>query len=197
MEKHIEKRIVKVIGLSYGSSAKEYVTLVLGVEDTDIKIPIIIKESDALNIMMKIEGIKPKRPITHDVVKNITDNLLADLFEVNITSIVEGVFLSYLNFCTMEDEFEVETTIGDAICFSMAYDCNLWCSQEVIDMVGIHMDDEGNISSRQEDLNKRDRKMLSDGNPVENLEIALKKAIENEEYEIASQLRDRISELKK
>lgn len=193
----MEKRIVKVMGLSYGSSSKDYITLVLSVEDSDIKIPVIIKESDAYNIMMKIEGIKPKRPITHDIVKEITDNLDADLFEVNITSIVEGVFLTYLNFCTMEDEFQVESTIGDAISFSMAYGCNVYCSQEVIDLVGIHMDDEGNISEEQEALNKRTRKLTTGGNSIENLEIALQKAIDNEEYEIASQLRDRISELKK
>ena len=191
----MEKRIVKVMGLSYGSSSKDYITLVLSVEDSDIKIPVIIKELEAYNIMMKIEGIKPKRPITHDVVKEITDNLGADLFEVNITSIVEGVFLTYLNFCTMEDEFQVESTIGDSISFSMSYGCNVYCSQEVIDLVGIHMDDEGNI--REGAMDNKTRKLTTGGNTIENLEIALKKSIENEEYEIASQLRDRISELKK
>lgn len=194
----MEKRLVKVIGLSYGTSSNDYITLVLGVEDTDIKIPVIIKEGDAYNIMMKIEGIKPKRPITHDIVKTITDNLGADLFEVTIDSIVEGVFLTYLNFCTMEDEFQIESTIGDAISFAFTYECNIYCSQEVINMVGIHMDDNGNISDEQDSLNnKKERNITSKGNPVENLEIALQKAIENEEYEIASQLRDRISELKK
>jgi bifunctional DNase/RNase len=192
----MEKRIVKVIGLSYGAGTKDYVTLVLAVYNTDIKIPVIIRESDAYNIMMKIEGIKPKRPITHDIVRTITDNLGADLYEVNITSVVEGVFITSLNFCTMEDEFEVESTIGDAISFSMAYGCDLYCSKEVIDVVGIHMDDDGNINDDQDSLNKRERKITTGGNPIENLEIALKKAIENEEYEIASQLRDRISELK-
>jgi hypothetical protein len=192
----MEKKSVRVIGLSYGSGSKDYVTIVLAVDNTDIKIPVIIRESDAYNIMMKIEGIKPKRPITHDIVKSITDNLLADLYEVNITSIVEGVFITSLKFCTMEDEFEVESTIGDAISFSMAYGCELYCSKEVIDVVGIHMDDYGNISEDQDSINKRDRKLTKGGNSVENLEAALKKAIESEEYEIASQLRDRISELK-
>jgi protein-arginine kinase activator protein McsA len=58
------------------------------------------------------------------------------------------------------------------------------------------MDDEGNITDEQDETNHQERD-YSGGVSVENLEQMLQKAIENEEYEIASQLRDRIEELKK
>jgi protein-arginine kinase activator protein McsA len=62
-------------------------------------------------------------------------------------------------------------------------------------MAGIEMDDDGTMTEDQMEENHKDRSYASVIS-VDNLEKMLNKAIENEEYEIASQLRDRIVELK-
>jgi protein-arginine kinase activator protein McsA len=57
------------------------------------------------------------------------------------------------------------------------------------------MNEDDTVDNDQDEINHKDRD-YSGGVTVENLEKMLDKALENEEYEIASQLRDRINELK-
>jgi protein-arginine kinase activator protein McsA len=95
----------------------------------------------------------------------------------------------------MIEEYEIEASIGDAICLSVTYKCPIYCAQDVLVSAGIEMDDDGNITDEQHEKNMSKKEKTSFVS-VENLEKMLEKAIENEEYEIASQLRDRINELK-
>jgi protein-arginine kinase activator protein McsA len=63
-------------------------------------------------------------------------------------------------------------------------------------VAGIEIEDSGSMTTEQDERNKKDRDYQSTST-VENLEKMLKKALDNEEYEVASQLRDRITELKR
>ena len=187
---------LKIIGLSYSASKVGQYILVLGERKGNRKLPIIIKQMEAEYIALSMENIKTKKPLIQDLLKKVTDKLGGDLYQVKITNILEGVFYTKLLFHNMEDEFEVECSIGDAVSLSMTYKCGIFCTQEVLKISGIEMDDEGNVTEEQFEENHRDRNYSSIVT-VDNLEKMLEKALENEEYEIASQLRDRILELKK
>lgn len=187
---------LKIIGLSYSKTQTGQFILVLGEKRGKLKLPIIIKEHEAQYIALKLEDMKVTKPPIFDVIKNITDSLRADIFQISITHVLEGIFYSKISMSNMVDEFEFGCSIGDAICLSLAYGCSIYCNSEVLNLTGILMDDEGNIdeSQHQKNLSKdRDyRSVLS----ITDLEKLLDKAIENEEYEIASQIRDRITEIK-
>jgi len=187
---------LKIVGLSYSQSQiGSYVLVLSEKKKKSRKLPIIIKEDPAQFIALSLEGVKTQRPLVYDLFKKVTDNLGADLYEIRITHILEGIFYAKIVFHNMIEEFEIESTISDAICLSVAYGCPILCSKEVIEMAGISMDDDGNISEEQQEENYKPRKATS-LITVEHLEIMLTKAIENEEYEVASQLRDKISEMK-
>ena len=187
---------LKIVGLSYSQSQiGSYVLVLSEKKKRSRKLPIIIKEDAAQYIALNLEGVKTKRPLIYDIFKKLTDNLGADLYEIRVTHILEGIFHSKIVFHNMVEEFEIETTISDAICLSVAYGCPILCSKEVMEMAGISMDDDGNITEDQHIENQKPR-MSKSVITIENLEILLNKAIENEEYEVASQLRDKINELK-
>lgn len=191
----MKKIELKIIGLSYSQGQVGSYILVLGEMKGDTKLPIIIKSHDAQFIATKIEGVKIPRPTLWDIVANLTKNLNATMKRVYISNVLEGVFYTKLIFDSDQGSFELDASVGDAICLSCVYNCPIYCSQEVLDISGIKMDDNGVISDEQEEHNHRDRGAITTV-PIENLEKMLQKAIENEEYEIASQLRDRITELK-
>lgn len=191
----MKKIELKIIGLSYSQSHVGSYILVLGEMKGDTKLPIIIKSHDAQFIATKLEGVKINRPTTWDIIHNITENLNATLKRVYISNVLEGVFYTKLIFDGDQGGFELDASIGDAISLSCVYNCPVYCSQEVLDISGIKMDENGIITDDQEEYNHRDRGSLVTV-PIENLEKMLQKAIDNEEYEIASQLRDRIAELK-
>jgi len=191
----MKKIELRIIGLSYSATQAGSFCIVLGETKGNLKLPVIIKPTEALYIEMKMQGLSPKRPLTHDVFKKMTDALGADVQQVHITNFLEGVFHTKVILSNMVDEFEIECGIGDAIALALVYKCQIFCNKEVLKLYGIEMDDDGSISDEQYESNHRERD-YSQGVTVENLEKMLDKALENEEYEIASQLRDRINELK-
>jgi bifunctional DNase/RNase len=186
---------LRIVGLSYSQTQEGSYVIVLSEKDGPRKVPIIIKSNDAQFIALKMEDIKTTKSMTHDLIKNILDKMGGDLYEIKITHILEGVFYTKLVFHNMIEEYEIEASIGDAICLSVAYKCPIHCAQDVLASAGIEMDDDGNITDEQHEKNMSKKEKTSFVS-VENLEKMLEKAIENEEYEIASQLRDRINELK-
>jgi bifunctional DNase/RNase len=186
---------LKIVGLSYSQTQVGSYVLVLSEKRGQKKLPIIINQEAAQHIALKLEKVKIKRPLTFDLFKSLTDKLGADLYQIQITNILEGVFYCKLIFHNMVEEFEVESSISDALCLSVSYKCPIYCSKEVLDVAGILMDDDGSMSDEQYEENHKKRD-YSSVISIENLEKMLSKAIENEEYEIASQLRDRITELK-
>jgi bifunctional DNase/RNase len=186
---------LKIVGLSYSQTQVGSYVLVLSEKKGQRKLPIIINQDTAQHIALKLENVKVKKPLTFDLFKNLSDKLGADLYQIQITNILEGVFYVKLIFHNMVEEFELDSSIGDALCLSVTYKCPIFCTKEVLDIAGILMDDDGTITEDQFEENHKSRDYTSVIS-VENLEKMLNKAIENEEYEIASQLRDRITELK-
>jgi bifunctional DNase/RNase len=187
---------LRIVGLSYSKTQNGQFILVLGEKKGNLKLPIIIKEHEAHYIAYKLEGIKNQKLPIFDLVKNMTDALQSDIFQISITHILEGIFHSKIQMTNMVEEFEFDCSIGDAACLSLAYGCPIYCSTEVLNLSGILMDDEGNID---EDQHKKNTTKSRDFNSVlslSDLEKLLSKAIENEEYEIASQIRDKITQLK-
>lgn len=187
---------VKILGLSYSKTQIGQFVLVLGEKRGPLKIPIIIKESEAQYIAIQLENIKSHKPFIFDVVKNLTDSLKADLYQVVITHILEGIFHTKLVFSNMVEEIEIPCSVGDAVCLSVVFGCKLYCSEEVLSVAGIQMDDDGNITDEQQEENVKKPRDYKSVLSVEDLEKLLDKAVSNEEYEIASQIRDKITEIK-
>jgi uncharacterized protein len=192
----MKQKELKIIGLSYSQSKIDQYILILGEKRGKLKLPIIIKESEAQYLALKLEDIKPPRLQIFDLIKNITDNFNADLFQVSITHVLEGVFQTKLHFSNMIEEFEIPCSIGDAICLSVSYGCEIYCAEEVLKLTGILMDEDGNIDESQHNRNVTKKRDYSSVMTVTDLEKMLHKAIASEDYEIASQIRDKITELK-
>ena len=194
----MKRKQLKVLGLSYSQSQIGSYVLVLSEKKGSRKLPIIIKPAEAQQIAIKIENIKPSRPLTHDLLKSLTDTFSIDVQEVFIYSLAEGIFYSKIIATNGIDEVEIDCTIGDAVAISLTYKCPIWVKSDIIDSAGIALNDDGsNIDDDDED---EDDELCSEtpskSTSVDDLEHLMQSAIENEEYEIAAELRDRIQKLK-
>jgi bifunctional DNase/RNase len=186
---------LSLFGLSLSQTNSESYLAILSENDGDRKIPIIVNPVVAQYLALKVQDLKTNKPFTYDLFKVFTDNLGADLYEIKIINIVEGIFYVKAILNNMVDEFEIEVSIGDAVALSMSYDCPIMCSEEVLSTTGIIIDSNGVLESSptKYSVNNQNASIIS----VENLEKMLEKAIQSEEYEIASQLRDKINDIKK
>lgn len=200
----MKRRELKILGLSYSQSQVGSYVLVLSDKNGSRKLPLIIKPLEAQRIALELEGIKSPRPLTHDLIKSMSDSYGIDIQEVYIYSLLEGVFYTKLVTSNGIDEVEIECTAGDAMALSVIYKCPIFVKDEIMESAGIVISsEEGNDGEDVYEFgeDELDAELDSLVEPkrvvsIEDLEIMMNEAIVNEEYEIAAEIRDRITELK-
>lgn len=197
----MKKIEVKILGLSYSQTQVGSYVVVLSEIGGARKLPIIIKPADAQTIALKIENMKTQRPLTHDLMRSVTDAFNITAESVFISHLVEGIFYAKLKFFNHMDEVEIECNIGDAIALALTYACPIFVSDDVLTSAGIFINDDGTSMSEDEieeakSSVKETKSTKTKTSSIEDLEDLLKRAVQNEEYDVAAQLRDRIKELK-
>jgi bifunctional DNase/RNase len=204
----MKRKELKILGLSCSQNQIGSYVCVLSEKRGLKKIPIIIKNTEAQRIALEIEGIKSPKVLTHDIFKGICDSFQLDVQEVYIYALLEGIFYTKIILSNGIDEIEVETPTGDGIAISTIFKCPIYTTIDILNQVGIQLNDDGSTpetddidedgidddfdSFIDDDRTERVERVVS----TEDLENLMQSAIENEEYEIAAELRDRIQNLK-
>ena len=88
----MEKIQVDILGLSTSPASGGAYALILKEVNGNRRLPIIIGAFEAQSIALEMEGIKPPRPLTHDLMKNILETMGADLSEIVISELRDGTF---------------------------------------------------------------------------------------------------------
>ena len=194
----MKKRQVKILGLSYSQSQVGSYVLVLSEMKGKVKLPIIIKPQEAQRIALDLEGIKSTKPLTHDLFLSMTDSFGIDIQEVFIYSLAEGIFYTKIICTNGLEDVEIESSVGDGVILASLYDCPIFVSSDVLNSAGVLINDDGSALS-DEDMDDEDEVETETERTtsIENLEKMLEQAVLNEEYEICSQIRDRIEQMKK
>ena len=193
----MRRKELKILGLSYSQSQIGSYVLVLSEKKGNKKIPLIIKPTEAQRIALDLEGIKSPRPLTHDLFKSVTDAFSIDVQEVFIYSLAEGIFYTKMIVSNGIEEVEIECTGGDGVALSVIYKCPIYVTTEILDSVGIVIADDGSgLSHDLDDEGEIYDSPKEISISIEDLEHMMNDAIENEEYEIAAEIRDRINKLK-
>lgn len=193
----MKKRQVKILGLSYSQSQIGSYILVLSEMKGKVKLPVIIKPQEAQRIALDLEGIKSTKPLTHDLFLSMTDAFGIDIQEVFVYSLTEGIFYTKIICTNGLEDVEIESSIGDGVILASLYDCPIFVSSDVMNSAGVLINDDGtNLSGDMTDDEDEFETETERTTSIENLEKMLQKAIEDEEYEIAAQVRDRIEQMK-
>lgn len=194
----MEKLKLDIIGMSFSQSQSGAYALTLGVKGGKKRLPIIIGRFEAQAIAIELENMKPARPLTHDLFKRFADKLGATLTEVIINKFEDGIFYSLLICQHGNETLYIDSRTSDAVALSLRFNCPIFANKEVIDEAGIEMDDDEIENEINDDI-EEDPEQVSEYKKMSlaDLEEALKKAIEEENYEEASKIRDEIKRMKK
>ncbi len=197
----MEKIKLEIVGMSYSQSQSGAYALILGVVGKRIRIPIMIGGFEAQAIAIGLENMKSPRPLTHDLFKNFAEHYNISLKEIIINKFEEGIFFAQL-VCEHNGEISfIDSRTSDAIALAIRFGCPIYCAKEVVDETGLEMDDEGNTtenkkSVKTESETSSSHKSRFEDYLLEELEEMLQKAIEEENYEEASVIRDEIKRRK-
>ena len=188
-----EDRIqVDIVGLSSSQSSGGAYALILKEVNGSRRLPILIGAFEAQSIALEMEGIKPPRPLTHDLMKNILDLLGGELVDVCINELRDGTFFARLNL----EAQEIDSRPIDAIALAVRYGAPIYVAEKV--MAEASFISEGEESEKITPANLKSDQNESAKPPLtqlEQLEKQLNEAIAKEDYEKAAHLRDEIKKL--
>ena len=188
--------LVEVKRISYYPPSKGYAVL-LQEKDSDRSLPIIVGSSEAQAIALYLEGVDMPRPMTHDLLINVLENLEGEINRVTIARISNGTFFAEIEVSNPQiGEMIIDARPSDAIAIALRTLSPIYVSDEVMGAAGI--DNLASGSEVAEHVTSEElTKEASEETVLENLNEALEKAVSEEEYEVAARLRDRIKQLEK
>jgi len=200
----MDKIELEIAGLASGHTSKNTsYTLILGDVNGDRRIPVIIGSFEAQAIALVLENIKPQRPLTHDLFKSFADDFHVDVIEVNICNLVEGVFYSKIKCVREDEEVEIDARTSDAIALAVRFDCPIYTNSDIMTAAGIVPDQEvGNedVPGRPDEIDDfmQDIGESTDysGLEMDDLEILLTEALQEEDYAKAASIRDEMNRRK-
>ncbi len=195
----MDKIRLNILGLSVSQTQSGAYALVLAEENGDRRIPIIIGPVEAQAIAIQLEGLKPPRPLTHDLIKNIAIAFDIVLLEVTIYKLEEGIFYSEL-LCEMNGkEVIIDSRTSDAVALALRFKCPIYTSEEILTKSGIVLNSEDDFSTSDsfsgEETEPSDSPFANYS--AQELDEILNEAVQNEDYEKASIIRDEIDKRKK
>jgi bifunctional DNase/RNase len=197
----LEKIQVDILGLSSSPSAGGAYALLLKESYGVRRLPIIIGSFEAQSIALEIEGIKPPRPLTHDLMKNIVDDLGGTVLEVLIDELRDNTFYAKIILEVSTLTNTIDARPSDAIALAVRTGCQIFVSEDVMRSAAfVPSGEEGNESEESfeiaNDYEAKQYPKQSTETKVASLQDQLREALEKEDYERAAKLRDEINRLK-
>ncbi len=164
------------------------------------QLPIVIGWCEARSIAIALDGNEePERPLTHDLFNTFANSYDIHVSKVVIHTLNEGVFHSSF-YCKNkeEKEKEIDARTSDSIAIAIRCSCPIFTSEDILSKAGIIVG--STISSKKIEKKISDTHDKSEEKlkhfTLEKLNKLLKDAIETENYEYASILRDEIKRRK-
>lgn len=175
---------------------------------------IVIGAPEAQAIAVEMEGIKPQRPMTHDLLKNIVEQFNSTITEVNIVDMKDNTYYATLVIDGISED--VDARPSDAIALAVRFNAPIYINESIINETGFYPENSADITDFSDDEDDNDimdtlKQTTSDEKSdkddddenidtsnlpkLEALMFNLNKAIKAEDYELAAQLRDEIKKL--
>lgn len=102
-------------------------------------LPVVIGIAEVNAIKMKLSGIKPPRPLTHDLLLQITEKLDASLERVVIDRLHQNTFFAKLHLKNSKgEEIAVDARPSDSVAVALRADAPIYVAEEVIGEAGVH-----------------------------------------------------------
>jgi bifunctional DNase/RNase len=200
----MDKIELEIIGLSYSQTQTGAYALVLGEKGgAKRRLPIIIGGFEAQAIAIELESMTPSRPLTHDLFKSFADVYDISIKEIIVYNLVEGIFYAKLISEKEGELVEVDTRTSDAIALAVRFKCPIYTHEFILSTAGILLDEQETEEVMSNEMDKGEDELESivyenekltnyDDLSLEELNKRLENAIESENYEEASKIKQEL-----
>lgn len=199
---------LEILGLSSSQSQTGSFALVLGEVGGKRRLPIIIGMAEAQAIAIEIEKITPHRPFTHDLFKEFAKGFNFDIQEIMISDLKEGIFYAKIVCSDEIKSLEVDSRPSDAIAIALRFKVPIFTNEKILSEAGIvlteeeekaefgeveDVEDEEEMEKAVEEAKTQIQSNKLDEFSVQQLEVMLEDALQDEKYELAARIRDELN----
>ena len=155
--------------------------------EDDRVVPIFIGPLETHSITTVLDGTKPPRPMTHDLMLYLLTSLTAEVQKVIIEEIKDNTFYAKIHIKNNNDTLILDARPSDSIALALRANAPIFIAKAIIDEAGIAMKDE--------EMQGNDITGKLPKSQLEILQDTLSNAIASEDYETAAKIRDQIKKL--
>ena len=123
---------VQIEGVFQAENATNVTRFVL-LSDGERKLPILIGPYEAQAISLPLDGVRPDRPMTHDLVRNILERFEATLERVVIDDLWNTIYYAKLYIQANGEEMEIDSRPSDAIALAVRFDAPIFVADGILD----------------------------------------------------------------
>ena len=181
--------IANLLPSSVGSSS--FILLLESKDNSNLKFPIVIGYNEAQAITIEMEGIKPSRPLTHDLFINMLNGLSITIDSITITKFIDGIFYAIITVNANNTFIDIDSRPSDAVAISLRSKAPIRINSNLLVTLSIH---DAEINSDL--VNQPELEITKATLSFDDLNKLLTDALVNENYELAAKIRDDISRLK-
>jgi len=187
---------LSVLGISYNPVQNGAFALILAEDDGPMRIPVIIGAPEAQAIAIKMEGVHPPRPLTHDLFCSFAHAFGVRLREVFIYKFEDGIFFSEMTFSDGDTQVVLDARTSDAVAIAMRTGAPVFTTREIVEQTGIIINTGDDSNTGSDDNNTRDcadaesylAEPKRENLAIPELEKLMARLIEEEKYEEAAQV---------
>lgn len=191
----VSKIKLSVLGFSFNQTQSGTYGLVLSEVGGMRRLMVVVGTPEAQAIAFRLQNTEPPRPLTHDLFSTFMNQFEIKLKEVLIYKYDNGIFYSRLFFIQNEKEIAIESRTSDAINLALRSNSPIFTTEDIMQELAISVDSNDQDVDDQDMIGGNDSSQyIDDYTELDKVELAsmLKTAILDEDYELASLIRDEL-----
>lgn len=185
---------LQISGIAPSGSTSGAYAMILAETEGIRKLPIVIGSPEAQAIAIELEKMTPSRPLTHDLFRSMAHAFAIDVEEILIYNLVEGIFFAKLIATLDGRKAEIDARTSDAVAIAVRFNCPIYCYEFILETAGVNTED----TQEEERIEDEDEAALSklayeedtESMSLDELQRQLDEALNHEDYEMASKIRD-------
>jgi bifunctional DNase/RNase len=177
---------VKVERVTLDTATSRFV-VILKDEQRSRWLPIVVGSTEAQAIALQLEKIAPPRPLTHDLIKNLLDSIDVQVSRIVVNDLRENTYFAIIGLQRNGQSRDVDARPSDAIALALRMNAPIYVDEDVMKKAAIN---------EQEAASDEPIEDLAPGDQLEELNLNLRKAVQDERYEDAAKIRDEIKKIK-
>ncbi len=122
---------MNVRGLLFDPYNNAYIVILRDEENSDM-LPIWVGKSEASAISFALENVAPPRPMTHDLMKSILDNVDAKVLSAVVTDLKNNTYYAKIHLWYGDSEYSIDSRPSDAIALALRAEAPIFTREEVL-----------------------------------------------------------------